>query len=81
MVIINIILFGIIATFIISVLIIFRSLIQKNYDSCYKQMCHEGKAVLSIGCDGLLGGTSSTGYVQEACIDCPYYIMNNINKN
>lgn len=32
------------------------------------------------GCQGLVGGTKWTGYLQEECIDCPYYMNNAIGR-
>lgn len=47
------------------------------YIDCYANMEKEGYAAMNC-CRGKVGGTSSTDYLSETCISCPYYIF--INK-
>lgn len=42
-------------------------------DKCYMKREEEGYAAF-LCCGGLTGGTKETGYLQEQCIDCPYYV-------
>ena len=45
-----------------------------NYDKCYKEMENKNKAKNKC-CYGLAGGTRSTDYLSESCIDCPYLVL------
>lgn len=44
---------------------------QKTYDDCYNNMesAKEGK------CPGQAGGAKATEYLNEVCIDCPYFCL------
>ena len=50
------------------------------YDKCYQDMENRGYAVFGY-CGGLSGGTWNTGYLQEQCVYCPYYVeINSENR-
>ena len=53
------------------ILFIFKTIIT-DHDKCYASMEHEGHVAMEC-CGGLFGGTKNTEYLQEACIDCPYF--------
>lgn len=48
-------------------------------DKCFNDRAKEG-LVSENGCQGLAGGTKATGYLQEQCVNCPYYKENVIRK-
>lgn len=51
-----------------------------DYDKCYQDMEDRGYAAFGC-CGGLSGGTKETGYLQEQCVDCPYYVeINSENR-
>lgn len=59
--------------FIISIKNFFKdSAILWNYSLCYNHMESTGYAVFEC-CGGITGGTRSTEYLSEMCIDCPYF--------
>lgn len=62
--------------FLLFLLFIVFSILHEPRDKCFDARAKEG-LVSKNGCQGLVGGTKWTGYLQEECIDCPYY-MNNI---
>ena len=47
-----------------------------KYSRCYSEREKTGDAVF-MNCSGLVGGTSNTEYLQEQCLDCPYFVMIN----
>ena len=47
----------------------FARLSYRNW--CYTQMEERGSACKGK-CNGQFGGTSSTGYLSETCVDCKY---------
>ena len=51
-----------------------RKLIFTDYDCCYTDMEYRGNAFMGC-CSGGVGGTSSTEYLSEMCIGCPYQVM------
>lgn len=46
-------------------------LCKTDYDRCYSEMESSGVAVFGECC-GLSGGTSTTDYLSEQCVSCPY---------
>ena len=55
-------------------------LIITDYDKCYQDMENRGYAVFGC-CGGLSGGTWNTGYLQDQCVYCPYYVeINSENR-
>ena len=55
-----------------------RNLIFNYYDYCYTDMEYKGIASMNCCC-GVVGGTSSTGYLSEECISCPYLVITKVN--
>lgn len=54
---------------------IIHKFIEHNYyDYCYTDREYEGIATMGC-CSGMVGGTKSTEYLSESCIDCPYFVM------
>lgn len=51
-----------------------------DYDKCYSERENEGYAVFGC-CHGLNGGTRNTDYLQESCIDCPYFVSSEGGKS
>lgn len=47
-----------------------------SYEYCYSDMEREGYAAMGC-CGGVVGGTSSTNYLSESCIGCPYLVLTN----
>ncbi len=47
------------------------NLCRTDYDRCYSEMESSGVAIFGMCC-GLCGGTSTTGYLSEQCVSCPY---------
>ena len=45
-----------------------------DYDKCYSEMERQGYAIMEC-CGGLTGGTKSTVYLSEICIECPYLVL------
>lgn len=45
-----------------------------DYDKCYSEREDEGYAVFGC-CQGLVGGSRNTNYLQEFCINCPYLVL------
>lgn len=56
------------------VVFIFKIFPISNYDRCYAEREGEGYAIFGC-CYGLTGGTRNTGYLQESCINCPYLVL------
>lgn len=54
------------------ILVFVVSWVISDYDKCYSEMEDLGIAVFGC-CKGLTGGSKQTGYLQEMCVDCPYY--------
>lgn len=52
-------------------IVLLLSICQTNYEKCYLEREKEGYAVFNM-CGGYVGGTSTTGYLSESCIGCPY---------
>lgn len=65
---------------VIFLLFIIFVILHEPRDKCFNDRAKEG-LVSKDGCQGLVGGTKWTGYLQEQCIDCPYYINNTIEIN
>ena len=60
-----------------------KNLIEKfNYliskQECYDEMERRGLAVRE-SCEGVVGGDSSTEYLNYSCIDCPYFVCRKEN--
>ena len=55
-----------------------RNLIFNYYDCCYTDMEYKGIASMNCCC-GVVGGTSSTGYLSEKCVSCPYLVITKVN--
>lgn len=49
------------------------------YDKCYSDMEQEVYAAMGC-CGGLSGGTRSTEYLSEQCIDCPHLVLPDFSK-
>lgn len=45
-----------------------------DYDKCYSERENEGHAIFQC-CAGMVGGTKSTNYLSETCIECPYLVL------
>nr|WP_296955176.1 hypothetical protein [uncultured Mediterraneibacter sp.] len=67
----------IITLLICLVLIFIFSCTISDYDRCYNAREDEGVAAFGC-CNGLTGGIRNSEYLQEMCINCPYYIGNQI---
>ena len=60
--------------FIMIGLVLVLFLTTTDYDKCYSEMEHQGYAIMEC-CGGLTGGTKSTDYLSEICIECPYLVL------
>lgn len=66
--------------FIVITVLFVLQLIITDYDKCYQDMEDSGYAIFGY-CGGLSGGTWNTGYLQEQCVRCPYYVeINSENR-
>ena len=69
----------IIAFGVIYMLVLVLRFFISDYDKCYSEMENAGIAAFNCCC-GLTGGTRYTDYLQENCVDCPYYYRENARK-
>ena len=45
-----------------------------QYEYCYTDREYEGIAAMGCCC-GTVGGTKTTEYLSEMCVDCPHFVM------
>lgn len=64
----------IICVVIIVAITLLLHLLTTDYDKCYSEMEHSGYAVMEC-CGGITGGTKSTDYLSNICVDCPYLVL------